>query len=146
MKAEKLNIVCVPTSTATATLAQSLGLKLTTLDEHPFLDLTVDGADEIDSSFRLIKGGGGALLLEKIVASSSQFVVTIADESKLVKKLGTFPLPVEVVPWGVKATAWKIERAYKTLKMDVKCVCAPKTAKPSAPMAATASLTAWWMN
>jgi ribose 5-phosphate isomerase A len=120
VKAENLNVVCVPTSAATTTLAQSLGLKLVTLDEHPVLDITVDGADEIDSNFRLIKGGGGALLLEKIVASSSRFVVTIADESKLVKKLGTFPLPVEVVPWGVKATAWKIERAYKTLGMDVK--------------------------
>ena len=74
VKTENLNIVCVPTSTATTTLAQSLGLKLVTLDEHPFLDMTVDGADEIDPNFRLIKGGGGALLLEKIVASSSRFM------------------------------------------------------------------------
>jgi ribose 5-phosphate isomerase A len=114
-----LKVECVPTSEATAKLAQSLGLKLTTLEDHPFLDITVDGADEIDSDFRVIKGGGGALLIEKIVASSSKFMVVIADESKLVKKLGKFPLPVEIIGFGVKATAWKIERVYKALGMDV---------------------------
>jgi ribose 5-phosphate isomerase A len=124
-----LQVDCVPTSEATAKLAESLGLTLTTLDQHPFLDITVDGTDEIDPQFRLIKGGGGALLLEKIVASSSRFVVAIADESKLVKKLGTFPLPVEVTPWGVKATAWKIERAYKMLNMDVQMTARSKDGK-----------------
>jgi ribose 5-phosphate isomerase A len=114
-----LKIECVPTSEVTAKLAQSLGLKLTTLEDHPFLDITVDGADEIDHDFRVIKGGGGALLIEKIVASSSKFMVVIADESKLVKKLGKFPLPVEIIGFGVKATAWKIERVYKALGMDV---------------------------
>ena len=121
--AEKVNaglqVQCVPTSEATAKLAQSLGLKLTTLEDHPFLDITVDGADEIDGDFRVIKGGGGALLIEKIVASSSKFMVVIADETKLVKKLGKFPLPVEIVGFGVKATAWKIERVYKSLGMEV---------------------------
>jgi ribose 5-phosphate isomerase A len=114
-----LKVECVPTSEATAKLAQSLGLKLTTLEEHPFLDITVDGADEIDGDFRLIKGAGGALVIEKIVASSSKFMVVIADESKTVKKLGAFPLPVEILGFGVKATAWKIERVYKSLGMDV---------------------------
>jgi ribose 5-phosphate isomerase A len=114
-----LKVECVPTSEATAKLAQSLGLKLTTLEEHPFLDITVDGADEIDGDFRLIKGAGGALVIEKIVASSSKFMVVIADESKKVKKLGAFPLPVEILGFGVKATAWKIERVYKSLGMDV---------------------------
>jgi ribose 5-phosphate isomerase A len=115
-----LKVKCVPTSEATAKLAQSLGLSLTTLEEHPFIDITVDGADEIDPEFRLIKGGGGALLVEKIVASSSRFMVVIADESKQVKKLGKFALPVEVVPFGVKATAWKLERAFKMVDIDVK--------------------------
>jgi ribose 5-phosphate isomerase A len=115
-----LNVKCIPTSSATATLARSLGLTLTTLDEHPFIDITVDGADEIDPDFRLIKGGGGALLIEKMVASSSKFMVVIADESKQVKKLGKFPLPIEVIPIGVKATAWKIERAFKMVESDVK--------------------------
>ena len=89
------------------------------MEDHPFLDITVDGADEIDDDFRVIKGGGGALLIEKIVASSSKFMVVIADEKKLVKKLGKFPLPVEIVGFGVKATAWKIERVYKSLGMEV---------------------------
>jgi ribose 5-phosphate isomerase A len=115
-----LKVKCVPTSSGTATLAKTLGLELTTLEDHPFIDITVDGADEIDPKFRLIKGGGGALLFEKIVASSSRFMVTIADESKQVKNLGKFPLPVEVVPFGVKSTAWKIERMYQSLGMQVK--------------------------
>jgi ribose 5-phosphate isomerase A len=115
-----LKIKCIPTSGATAKLAQSLGLTMTNLDETPFVDITVDGADEIDPDFRLIKGGGGALLIEKIVASSSKYMVVIADESKQVKKLGKFPLPVEVVPFGVRATAWKLERAFKMVDIEVK--------------------------
>ena len=100
--------------------ATALGVPLATLDEIPELDLTIDGADELDGSLRLIKGGGGALLLEKIVASSSKYMVVIADESKKVKKLGKFPLPVEVLPFGARATAWKMERAFKFLKLEPK--------------------------
>ena len=109
---EGLDVRGVATSKATEDLAEKLGIPLTTLDANPHLDLTVDGADEFDPEFRLIKGGGGALLREKIVASSSRFMVVIADESKKVKKLGKFPLPVEVLRFGTKATAWKIERAF----------------------------------
>lgn len=117
---EGLDVLCVPTSQTTAKLAELLHLKLTTLEENPFLDITVDGADEIDADFRLIKGGGGALLFEKIVATSSRYMVVIADESKQVKTLGKFALPVEVVPFGVKATAWKLERAFKMVGMEPK--------------------------
>lgn len=120
VKAEGLDVLCVPTSTSTANLAKSLGLKLTTLEDHPFLDMVIDGADEIDPQFRLIKGGGGALLIEKIVASSSRYMVVIADATKQVATLGKFPLPVEVVPVGVKATAWKLERAFKMVGMEPK--------------------------
>ena len=91
---EGLDVKGVATSKASKELAQKCGIPLTTLDANPYLDLTVDGADEFDGDFRLIKGGGGALLFEKIVASSSRFMVVIADESKKVKKLGKFPLPV----------------------------------------------------
>ena len=108
-----LTVLCVPTSAATQKLAASLGIALTTLEQTPHLDLTVDGADEFDGKFDLIKGGGGALLLEKIVASSSRYMLVIADESKKVETLGKFPLPVEVIPFGVNATAWKIERALR---------------------------------
>lgn len=124
-----LQVECIPTSEATAKLASSLGLKLTTLEDKPFIDITVDGADEIDPDFRLIKGGGGALLIEKIVASSSKFMVVIADESKQVKTLGKFALPVEVVPLGVKATAWKLERAFKTFDMEPKLTLRTKDGK-----------------
>lgn len=115
VKREKLNVEFVPTSAQTYALAQKLGLNLKTLDEVPFLDFTVDGADEVDSSFRMIKGGGGALLREKIVASSSKFVICICDASKKVSTLGQYPLPIEVSRWGVNATAWKIERALMHL-------------------------------
>jgi ribose 5-phosphate isomerase A len=120
VKLTNLRVKCVPTSQKTAELAKSLGLTLTTLEDVPFLDMTIDGTDEIDPEFRLIKGGGGALLIEKIVASSSKFMVVIADESKQVKKLGKFKLPVEVVPFGVKATAWKLERAFKMVNLEPK--------------------------
>jgi ribose 5-phosphate isomerase A len=115
-----LDVRCVPTSKATALLAQKLGIKMTTLEEHPYLDLTVDGADEFDSEFRLIKGGGGALLVEKIVASSSRLMIVVADGSKQVKKLGKFPLPVECVPFGARATSWKMERVFDFLKLKPK--------------------------
>lgn len=115
-----LEVKGVATSKATADLAKELGISLTTLGEHPFLDLCVDGADEFDPELRLIKGGGGALLIEKIVASSAKQVVIITDESKRVKKLGAFPLPIEVVNMGVKATAWKLERAFRMFDMKPK--------------------------
>ncbi len=103
------DVVCVPTSDATRLQASALGIKLTTLDDAPFLDLTIDGADEIDADLRLIKGGGGALLREKIVAVASQRVIIIADHTKRVETLGKFPLPVEVVQFGARATRDMIE-------------------------------------
>lgn len=106
-----LDVVGVPTSEATAALARELGIRLTTLDDDPDLDLTVDGADETDGRLRLIKGGGGALLREKIVAASSKRMIVIAEEAKEVATLGRFPLPVEVVPFGAAATAAKIAAA-----------------------------------
>lgn len=120
-----LDVTAVPTSRATHELANGLGIKLATLNDHPHLDLTVDGADEFDENFNVMKGGGGALLGEKIVASSSRYMIVIADQSKKVEALGAFPLPIEIVPFGVKATAWKIERAFrivgiKPIKMSVR--------------------------
>lgn len=112
-----LKVVCVPTSEATRAQAAALGIPLTTLDETPALDLTVDGADEIDEELRLIKGGGGALLREKIVAVASDRVVIIADNSKLVETLGRFPLPLEVVPFGLAATEQLI------IKLAADCGC-----------------------
>lgn len=99
-----LKVICVPTSEATRAQAAALGIPLTTLEETPALDLTIDGADEIDEELRLIKGGGGALLREKIVAVASDRLVIIADHTKLVEVLGRFPLPLEVVPFGLTAT------------------------------------------
>ena len=99
-----LKVVGVPTSETTRALAERLGIPLIDLDRHPSLDLAVDGADEIDSQLRLIKGRGGALLYEKIVAMASERMVVIADHSKRVATLGAFPLPVEIVPFGAGAT------------------------------------------
>jgi ribose 5-phosphate isomerase A len=113
VRVERLDVIGVPTSEATHRLALECGVPLTTLDDTPELDLTVDGADEIDSGLRLIKGGGGALLREKIVASASARMVVIADRAKLVDMLGRFPLPVEVVPFGQRATRLGIERARR---------------------------------
>lgn len=104
-----LKIVAVPTSEATRTQAERLGIALTTLDETPQLDLTVDGADEIAPDLALIKGGGGALLREKIVASASARMVVIADQSKWVDMLGRFPLPIEIVPFGATVTQRAVE-------------------------------------
>ena len=106
-----LDIVGVPTSEATRRQAEALGIRLATLDDMPELDLTIDGADEFDSELRLIKGGGGALLREKIVASASARMVVIADASKRVNRLGRFPLPVEVNAFGLASTRLKIEQA-----------------------------------
>jgi ribose 5-phosphate isomerase A len=104
-----LKITAVPTSEATRAQAERLGIALTTLDETPDLDLTIDGADEIAPDLSLIKGGGGALLREKIVAAASAEMIVIADESKWVKTLGRFPLPIEIVPFGAKVTQREIE-------------------------------------
>ncbi len=117
-----MQISCVATSQATADQAKRLGLPLKQLQDAPFIDLTVDGADEFDPQLRLIKGGGGALLIEKMVATSSKRMIVIADESKRVEQLGKFPLPVEVVPIAVSSTAWKIERAFFANNMKVNMV------------------------
>jgi len=95
-----LQVVCVGTSKATEEQAKALGIPLSTLDDLLDLDLTVDGADEVDPQLRLIKGGGGALLREKIVAAASKRMAVIVDSTKLVRVLGAFPLPIEVVPFG----------------------------------------------
>src|SRR6201992_2087075 len=101
-------LLCVPTSERTATLARKLGLTLSTLDDLAPLDLTIDGADEADRNLDLIKGGGGMLLREKIVAASCRKMIVIADESKLAPRLGKFPLPVEVVEFGHRAIAGRL--------------------------------------
>jgi ribose 5-phosphate isomerase A len=104
-----LKIVAVPTSEVTGAQATGLGIALTTLDETPELDLTIDGADEIGPKLSLIKGGGGALLREKIVAAASKRMVVIADVSKQVAELGRFPLPIEVNRFGLEATRRELE-------------------------------------
>jgi ribose 5-phosphate isomerase A len=103
-----LTIQGIPTSVSTKELAISLGIPLTTLEEHQEIDVTVDGADEIDPQLRLIKGGGGALLREKIIASASKQLVIVADASKPVRMLGKFPLPVEVIAFAQALVAKKI--------------------------------------
>jgi ribose 5-phosphate isomerase A len=113
-----LRITGVPTSERTAALCRELGVPLATLDEIPELDLTIDGADEIDPSLSLIKGGGGALLREKIVAATSAGMIVIADQSKLVDTLGRFPLPIEVNRFGLKATELAIARATSRLGLE----------------------------
>jgi ribose 5-phosphate isomerase A len=108
--AEGLSVRSVPTSERTARLCVELGVPLNSLDELPELDLTIDGADEIDPQLRLIKGAGGALLREKIVASASARFIVIADDSKIVETLGAFALPIEVNPFGLTATRIAIEK------------------------------------
>jgi ribose 5-phosphate isomerase A len=99
-----LEVICVATSEVTQAQAESLSIPMSTLDQTPELDLTIDGADELDSALRLIKGGGAALLREKIVAAASKRMIVIADTGKQVETLGRFPLPIEVVPFGLEAT------------------------------------------
>jgi ribose 5-phosphate isomerase A len=111
-----LDIVAVPTSEATYAQAKSCGIRLTTLDETPELDLTVDGADEVAPDLSLIKGGGGALLREKIVAAASDRMIVIVDESKWVATLGQFPLPVEVTPFGYGATLRAVQAAIASVQ------------------------------
>ncbi|MDO5529714.1 MAG: ribose-5-phosphate isomerase RpiA [Paracoccus sp. (in: a-proteobacteria)] len=103
-RAEGLALRCAATSQATADLASGLGLAIEALDDIGWLDLTIDGADEIDPDLHLIKGGGGALLREKIVAAASDRMVVIADQDKVVERLGMFHLPVEVIPFGWETT------------------------------------------
>jgi len=106
-----LEVIAVATSEATRSDAERLGVPLRSLEEMPQLDLTVDGADEVAPDLSLIKGGGGALLREKIVACASTRMIVIADQSKWVSALGRYPLPIEVVPFGLAATLRKIEAA-----------------------------------
>jgi len=107
--AQGLDIKAIPTSDATAKLAAEVGITLVDFEAYPEIDVTVDGADEVDDRLRLIKGGGGALLREKIVAAASDQVIIIADDTKQVAKLGRFPLPVEVAPFGLRATMAMVE-------------------------------------
>ena len=113
-----LEVSGVPTSEKTARLAVAEGVPLTTLDADPALDLTVDGADEIDANLRLIKGGGGALLREKIVAAASARMIVVADAGKRVGTLGAFPLPIEVVPFGLTATRMAVEATAARLGLS----------------------------
>jgi len=106
-----LDVIGVPTSEATRVQAEALKIPLSTLDETPVLDLTVDGADEVAPDLTLIKGGGGALLREKIVACASASMLVIADETKWVETLGRFALPIEVVPFGFAATQRAVDAA-----------------------------------
>ncbi len=112
-----LKIVGIPTSNATAELARKVGVPLTTLDEHPEIDITIDGADELDPQLNLIKGGGGALLREKVVASASKKMIVVADASKLVPALGKFPLPVEFVSFARTVVENKIKSLGATVKL-----------------------------
>jgi ribose 5-phosphate isomerase A len=114
-----LDIVAVPTSEVTQADAKRCGIPLTTLDETPELDLTVDGADEVGPDLVLIKGGGGALLREKIVAAASARMIVIADESKWVAALGRFPLPVEIAPFGAEATRKAVDKAIAGVQGSV---------------------------
>ncbi len=113
-----LRVQGVPTSERTARLCLELGISLKSLDELPELDLTIDGADELDGNLTLVKGGGGALLREKIVAAASERMIVIADESKVVQTLGAFPLPIEINPFGLMATRIAIEKAAVRLGLD----------------------------
>lgn len=117
MVAGGLRITGVPTSTRTADLAREAGIKVVSLDEARWLDVTIDGADEFDGNLNLIKGGGGALLQEKIVATASDQLIVIADASKQVDTLGAFPLPVEVIPFGWQTTKELLEEAL--INVDV---------------------------
>ena len=112
-----LKIVGIPTSVQTADLAHAVGIPLTTLDEHPEIDITIDGADEVDPQLNLIKGGGGALLREKVVASVTKKMVVVADSGKIVPVLGKFPLPVEVIPFAQTVVEKKIVALGATPKL-----------------------------
>ncbi|MGH9510983.1 MAG: ribose-5-phosphate isomerase RpiA [Terriglobales bacterium] len=112
-----LKIRGIPTSARTATLAESLGIPLTTLDEFPEIDVDIDGADEVDAHLNLIKGGGGALLREKVIASASRKLIIVVDSSKQVPVLGKFPLPVEVIAFAESVVARKIAALGATVNI-----------------------------
>ena len=114
IKEEGLQIIAVTTSSVTSQQAEGLGIPLKSIDEVDLVDVTVDGADEVDPNFNGIKGGGGALLMEKVVAPPTKSYIWVVDESKLVEKLGAFKLPVEVVQYGAEQVFRRFERAgYK---------------------------------
>jgi ribose 5-phosphate isomerase A len=115
VREEGLKIVGVPTSMRTAELAMAVGIKVISLDEAKWLDLTIDGADEFDQNLALIKGGGAALLQEKIVATASDQMIVIADAAKEVQQLGAFPLPIEVIPFGWQTTKALVEETLESL-------------------------------
>jgi len=117
VQTEGLKIKGVPTSSRTAHLARDVGLEVMSLDEARWLDMTIDGADEYDGNLNLLKGGGGSLLQEKIVATASDQLIVIADASKSVETLGSFPLPLEVVPFGWQTTKVLVEETL--IGMDV---------------------------
>jgi len=112
-----LEILGIPTSKRSDELARSVGIPLTTFEEHQSIDVTIDGADEFDPALNLIKGGGGALLREKIVASATKFYVIVTDDSKQVAALGKFPLPVEVIPFAEPLLAQEIEALGASVKL-----------------------------
>jgi ribose 5-phosphate isomerase A len=114
---EGLKITGIPTSVHTADLARTVGIPLTTLDEHPEIDITIDGADEVGPNLNLIKGGGGALLREKIIASASKKMVVVADAGKIVTVLGRFPLPVEIIDFARAVVEKKIAALGATTKL-----------------------------
>lgn len=112
-----LKIKTVSSSNASTELAKSLGIEVVSMDEVPLIDINIDGADEADSSFNGIKGGGGALLFEKIVALNSEKNIWIVDSAKIVKTLGKFPLPVEVIPFGYKRVFEHLKECNPVLRM-----------------------------
>ena len=113
-----LDVVGIATSDRTEKLCRQLGVPMATLETVPELDLTIDGADEVDGRLNLIKGGGGALLREKIVAAASRQVIIVADDTKKVEALGAFPLPIEINGFGMVATYLAIQRAAATLGLE----------------------------
>src|ERR1700682_3937064 len=114
-----LKIIGIPTSVRTADLARAVGIPLTTLDEHPEIDITIDGADEVDPKLNLIKGGGGALTREKVIAAASKKMVVVADSGKVVSVLGKFPLPVEVIAFARAVVERKIVAVGGLAKLRV---------------------------
>lgn len=110
IKDEHLQLTCVTTSSRTKHQAESLGIEIADLNDVDYLDLTIDGADEVDANYQGIKGGGGALTMEKIVATASDQVIWIVDQSKMVQKLGKFPLPVEVLDYGLTQCTNRLDK------------------------------------
>ena len=127
IRAEGLRVTGVPSSPLTAELARDLGVPVASLEQAGWLDLTIDGADEFDAELNLIKGGGAALLQEKIVASASDRMVVIADAAKEVARLGAFPLPVEVIPFGWQTTQALIEEMLAGMDVDARAVTLRKS-------------------